>query len=307
MSVNSTVARKRSSAASSTLELAHEPFDLRQHRVVLGDPEEVLVAGELDEPRSRDPRSELPHPHDGELHVLGLGDHQGRDVDREGERDSRRSPGSSSQGRSRLRGSPPAAGTRRATSRVARHRRGSARPTWRSRGARARSFPSARRCTPGTRHPRRPSDRPSPSTCNPAIGAVRAPRDRPLGVRRGEQHRHRAALRDPEHHRTLRSRRVHHGAHVVHPCLHRWQLGLGDPIREPHAALVEQDQPAEGRERREEASQIRLLPHRLDVAGPAHHPHEVHRSIADDLVGDVHPAGCLGEPRLRHPHALTTR
>ena len=284
------------------LELAHEPFDLRQHRVVLGDPEEVLVAGELDEPRSRDPRSELPHPHDGELHVLGLGDHQGRDVDRgesvahvdlpvhprQGDRGSgaRRPP--------QVRGEPRRESLVIGVARRAPH--GDLEARVRDRAPVLVDVVQVL-VTLGDHRIVRLHRRVI------RIGAVEHQRDRPLGVRRGEQHRHRAALRDPEHHRTLRSRRVHHGAHVVHPRLHRWQLGLGDPVREPHAALVEQDQPAEGRERREEPSQIRLLPHRLDVAGPAHHPHEVHRSIADDLVGDVHPVGGLGEPRLRHPHA----
>ena len=68
---------------------------------------------------------------------------------------------------------------------------------------------------------------------------------------------------------------------------------VGDPVREAHAALLEQDEPGEGRQR--------LEPGRARAAarGPRYSSstqchHEVDGAVADDLVGDVDPAGGLG-------------
>ena len=63
-------------------ETPDEPLDLVEHPVVLADPEEVLVAGELHQPRPGDPVRLGPHLFDREVEIAGLRDHEGRDVDR---------------------------------------------------------------------------------------------------------------------------------------------------------------------------------------------------------------------------------
>ena len=74
---------------------------------------------------------------------------------------------------------------------------------------------------------------------------------------------------------SIRSSRVaHHGA-----------------VREPHAALVEEDQPGEAGKPLHETAVARQLPVRLQVREPAHDEDQVDVALAQHLVGDVDVAG----------------
>src|SRR5215210_40764 len=125
---------------------------------------------------------------------------------------------------------------------------------------------------------------------------------------RGEQHAHVPAFGMAEQGGVLGADRVHDGANVVHPLLERRQLIVGDVVGEAGAALVEQDQARERREPPEEARQLRLLPHELDVRDPAGNVDEIERPLAHDLVGDVDVAAS-GVARLgrRHPRTANRR
>jgi hypothetical protein len=125
------------------------------------------------------------------------------------------------------------------------------------------------------------------------LGPVQGEGDRALGIGRGEQHRHRAALGDAEHDGSLRPDGVHHRAHVVHPGLEVGEPVLRHAVREADPALVEQDQAGERREAVQEPGEPRLVPHHLDVRDPAHHEDHVDGPRAHHLVGDVDTVGGL--------------
>ena len=108
---------------------------------------------------------------------------------------------------------------------------------------------------------------------------------RALGIGGGEQDAHRPALRESEQRGALRAGGVHHRADVVHAILQRRRRG--DRVGKPRAALVEQDQPRERGELVEEARDPRVRPLQVQVRDEARHEHEVERTVADDLVGDV--------------------
>ena len=91
----------------------------------------------------------------------------------------------------------------------------------------------------------------------------------------------------PEQRSALGADRLEDRADVVHPLLEGRQLGVGDAVGEPRAALVEEDEAREGGEALEEVHHRRLLPHHLDVRDPARHIDEVARTVARDLVRDV--------------------
>ena len=134
-------------------------------------------------------------------------------------------------------------------------------------------------------------------------GAEQDQPDRALRIRGGEHARHRTSLRDTEHDRTFRANGIHHRAGVVHPNLEGGKAVFGHPIRQPHAAFVEGDQPRERCQTFQESGERRLLPHLLDVARPAHHQDDVDGSGADRLIGDVHAVCGLRVPGLGHAHA----
>ena len=115
---------------------------------------------------------------------------------------------------------------------------------------------------------------------DPMITSARGAR----GVGRREQRGHRAALAHAEHRGALGADGVEHRAHVVHALLER--RDPGDAVRQPGAALVEQDQAAHAREPLVEARDRGPLPAGLEAADPAVHEHDVQRPVADDLVGD---------------------
>ncbi len=138
------------------------------------------------------------------------------------------------------------------------------------------------------------------------VAPVHDERHRPVGVGGGEQGAHRPALGDAEERRALRADGVQHRADVVHPQLERRQLPVGNAIGQTRASLVEQDQPGERREPREEPRVRRFLPVQSDVGDPAGDVDQIERAVPDDLIRDVGIAA-LGEPRLRPLHRRPLR
>ena len=106
-----------------------------------------------------------------------------------------------------------------------------------------------------------------------------------VGIRRGEEHGHWAALRNSDDDRVLASGCVHDGAHVVHT---RLEVGeIGRPIRQPGAALVEPDEPAHAAEALEELRRARILPIELEMRDESRHEHDVDRPASSDFERDV--------------------
>jgi hypothetical protein len=121
---------------------------------------------------------------------------------------------------------------------------------------------------------------------------------------RGEERRQRAAFRDPEQRGLVDPDGIHHRAHVVHALVHRRQLR--NPIGKPGTALVEQDHPAALAEPLQPAREPRLGPVVVDMRDEARRHHQVDRTFAEHLVGDVDLAalGVTGSGRLhRSPRA----
>ena len=133
------------------------------------------------------------------------------------------------------------------------------------------------------------------------VGAVEHQRARAFRIGRGEQDRHRPAFRGAEQHGALRANRVHHGAHVVHPGLEVRQMMRVDPVGKPGAALVEQDEAAEGTEPPQQMGVARVLPMDVQVGDEAGHEHQVDRPVADHLIGDpnITASGVTGLGRLQ--------
>jgi hypothetical protein len=63
------------------------------------------------------------------------------------------------------------------------------------------------------------------------------------------------------------------------------------PIRQAGAALVEDDQAREGRERLEKARRVLVLPLEVTVRKSAGSPGEIERPVANHLIGDRDVAG----------------
>ena len=105
-----------------------------------------------------------------------------------------------------------------------------------------------------------------------------------LGIRRGEEQTHGRAFRDAEHGRAARADCIHDSAQVVHPRLERRRPG--NAVRHAGSALVEQEEPREGAELLEPASEGRHVPPELDVRDEAGHVDEVERPAPEHLVGD---------------------
>jgi hypothetical protein len=62
----------------------------------------------------------------------------------------------------------------------------------------------------------------------------------------------------------------------------------GRAVGKAGVPFVEKDQPAHGGQPPEEGRSGRILPSEFDVADQARHEQDVGRSLADDLIGDVH-------------------
>ena len=119
------------------------------------------------------------------------------------------------------------------------------------------------------------------------VAAVDDQRARPLGIGRGEQRAIGPPSDTPNERRPLGADGVHHGPHVVHPLLERRQSLDRHRIGQPGAALVEEDQPRERREPLGGTARTPARPRSARCARPSPDEHQVDRSVADDLVGDV--------------------
>jgi hypothetical protein len=126
-------------------------------------------------------------------------------------------------------------------------------------------------------------------------------RRRALGVGRGEQHRHDAAVEGSVDRRSFGPCVVEDGANVVHPFLERGQRLERDGIGQAHPSLVEDNDPAKRPEPAEELRHERKLPPALDVALPGTADNEIEGPLAEYLIGDVH-ISATREPRLGNVH-----
>src|SRR6185369_3367754 len=82
-------------------------------------------------------------------------------------------------------------------------------------------------------------------------------RQRLLRIRRREQTAHWATFRHADQRRTLRTNRIHHRAHVVHPLLECRQLIDGNAIGKSRASFVKKYQTRKRRESQQEARKAR--------------------------------------------------
>ena len=121
---------------------------------------------------------------------------------------------------------------------------------------------------------------------------------RALGVRRREQHRHRAALVVAEQRGAFGADGVHDRADVVHPRLEVVDSAVA--VGEPRASLVEADEPRERRQPLEEGGVARLFPVELEVTGEPGHEDEVERPVARHLVRDGDVAALRVANRASH-------
>ena len=121
-------------------------------------------------------------------------------------------------------------------------------------------------------------------------------------MRRREEDAHVAALRHAEDGGAVGIRGIQHGADVVGALLEGGRPLVRHAIRQARPALVEQDEPREGREAFVETRDRRILPAKLDVADPAGREEQIEGAVTDDLVRDVQSAA-LRVARLWHLHA----
>ena len=124
---------------------------------------------------------------------------------------------------------------------------------------------------------------------------------RSLRVGRREHGGQPGALRYPEDRGPLGAHGVEHGEDVVRPLLECRGGQHAASVREPAAPAVEDDKPTELGQPPEERGKRRLFPEHLDVGRQPVGPHEIHRALTDDLVGDAHIAR-PGVPRDRLAH-----
>ena len=124
----------------------------------------------------------------------------------------------------------------------------------------------------------------------------------PVGVRRGKQRAHRAALGEAHHGRTRRTDRIHDGAHIIHALLERWRPSHA--IGKPLAPLVEGHDPGEAREPAQEGRVSGQFMHELDMRNDAGDKDDVDGPVANHLIGDVDVAAqriaCLGQRKIVH-------
>ncbi len=124
-----------------------------------------------------------------------------------------------------------------------------------------------------------------------------APQDEgshPLGEGGREQDRQRSPFGDPDHDRRLDTCGIGDRPKIVHAVF--GAAGAERPVGTPGAALVEEHEAADSGEATEDASEVRQVPHHLDVRDETGDEEEVEWAVADDLVGDAQLAalGVLG-------------
>ena len=136
-------------------------------------------------------------------------------------------------------------------------------------------------------------------------GAVQRERLNALGIGRGEQDAHRAALGDAEQRCGVDPDRIHHGVQVVHPLV-EWRH-VSHRIGQPGAALVPHDQPGPAGEAFDERHerQRRVGP-QVDIAEPAGDPHQRGVALAEHAIGQPHRAVArVVHSAVLHAHILT--
>ncbi len=142
----------------------------------------------------------------------------------------------------------------------------------------------------------------------PGVAAIQNERRRPLGMGRGEHHRHVPAFGNTQERRPFRAHGVHHGADIVDPLFQG--QGRDVAIGQAHAAPVEPYETRETAQSSQEPGVIWTLPRILHVGDPALRVDQVDRPAARHLVGDreVSALGVLGAWRhvLRHRVAEAT-
>jgi hypothetical protein len=131
------------------------------------------------------------------------------------------------------------------------------------------------------------SPRGYPGSSLGCIGAVEYQGGGTLGIGRGEQHAHRAALGAAHEHGSLRADRIHDGPQVVHPLFQRREISDRDRVGEPGAALIESDQSCKRAKAANATREWWILPSVLQVGNEAQHPDEINQAIPNDLIGNV--------------------
>lgn len=131
----------------------------------------------------------------------------------------------------------------------------------------------------------------------PVGGAVQDQAEHPARVRSREGDGATATVRDPEHHRRLRSSGIHHGGQIRHPLVHARQRA--GRVGQPSAPLVKTDHPARPLQRGHEPAVAQLLPLQLEMRHQPRHEHQVTPAFTGDLKGDL-GASRLGIASWRH-------
>ena len=119
----------------------------------------------------------------------------------------------------------------------------------------------------------------------PRVGPVEHQRLDPFRVHSGHQDRQRPALGVSEQDGPLGPGGVHHGQHVMHPGLLVRQVVR--PVRHAGAALVEANQPAQRPQPIEEDGVSWVGPVELQVRNEPGHQHDVPIAAPGDLVRDL--------------------
>ena len=262
----------------------HQLLDLGHDRLYVTDPRQVIRAGQLDVTRPRNVLGHVPGVRDVHRHLAGSVEDHDRNTDRRQQRSHIHVEHHPQQragcGRCRRQAlCPPPCTPRRVVSGQRRsHRREVAAVT-------PLALEPIERFVHRLAAPVAPDE-----AASPVVAREAAPEQQPertLGIRGREQQAHRATFGRAQERRPVRSDRLHHGSHVVHPLLERRQAVLGHPIRQARATLVEHDQPTERRQPPIERRERRRFPRHLEMRDVAADDDQVGRTIAQNLVGDV--------------------
>ena len=145
-----------------------------------------------------------------------------------------------------------------------------------------------------------PAQQAGPRT--PVGGAVQDQAENPARVRSRERDGATASVRDPEHHRRLRSGGIHHRGQIHHPLVHaRQRVGR---VGQAGAPFIKTDHPARMLQRGHEPAVAQLLPLQIQVRHQPRHEHQVTRAFTGDLIGDLGPSR-LGIAGGRHTASHT--
>lgn len=257
-------------------------------------PRDVTVERELDETGVSELRGQPPRPVDGERDVSGVVHDQGGLGDQR-----QRRPSVDVGPQAELLGHQPRA------------RDVALPPTEQRLGARGciRDDETPERpVAPRLRHPfddpvrgvLRPSERIVVVTVEPGAGGVEHEGRHPVRGRRREGHRDRPPVRGPDEDGSVDVAGVHHRPEVVDLLLHGTETRA---VREPESALVEHDQPGEGRQPLHERAVERDLLVEVEMCHRAGNQHDVDRALAVGGVGDLQPVALrVAHDCRRHVH-----